>query len=123
MPATPGPAEGLSRWAADRTDLTRLLLALRQALVDDTVYEDLEAVLGEGVAPTPREAATLAERLRDVLRHLIEIVPHRVAPYPVEEMRLVMKLSSEQPPPQEARGHLRRFALAVLAVLDLLEDD
>ncbi|MGW7427601.1 DUF6415 family natural product biosynthesis protein [Streptomyces sp. NPDC054813] len=119
LPATPGPAEGLSRWATGRTDLTRLLLAFRQALVDDTEYEDLEAVFGEGSAPTSEEAVALTERLRDVLRHLIEIVPHRVAPYPVEEMRL----SGEEPLPQEACGHLRRFASAVLAVLDMLEGD
>jgi hypothetical protein len=123
MAATPGPIRVFPGRVTERADVTRLLIALRKALVDDTVYEDLEAVLGEYAAPTPEEVAALTDRLRGVLQQLIEIVPHRVMPYPVEEMRLVMRLSSEEPPPQEAHGHLHRFALAILMVLDLVEGD
>lgn len=122
MPASPGPVEGPPRPATRRTDLTALLVALRKSLVDETVYEDLEAVLGEYASPTPGEVATLTSRLREVLQQLVEIVPYRVAPYPVDEMRLVVRLGDEHPSPQDAHGHLRRFALAILTVLDLMED-
>jgi hypothetical protein len=49
-------------------------------------------------------------------------VPQLVQPYPVEEMRRLTCLSAQHPQPQSAPGHLRRFALAVLALLDLIGD-
>ncbi|MFI8836357.1 hypothetical protein ACIGPN_36065 [Streptomyces afghaniensis] len=38
-------------------------------------------------------------------------------PYPVDEMRRLIYLSAEHLHPDDAPGHLRRFALAILAIL------
>ncbi|WP_159039809.1 DUF6415 family natural product biosynthesis protein [Streptomyces sp. TP-A0356] len=120
MPTPSCPVEELPQWTTDRSALQTLLIALRQDLVEETVYEDLEALLGEHASPTPDEAAALAGRFRRVVDQLVQIVPHRVQPYPVDEVRLVNRLHAERPSAQEARGHLRRFAMAILDVLDLM---
>ncbi|WP_370418985.1 hypothetical protein AB8O64_11045 [Streptomyces sp. QH1-20] len=76
------------------------------------------------VAPlSDEDAARIADRFRRATRQLMQVVPHRVAMYPTEELRLLLALRDEQTPPDEALSYLRRYALAILAVLDLMGDD
>lgn len=55
--------------------------------------------------------------------HLVQVVPHRVAEYPTEEMRLLIALRDERPAPDNTLAHLRRYGLAILDLLDLMGDD
>lgn len=71
----------------------------------------------------PDDATRISDRFRRATTHLMQIVPHRVAMYPTEELRLLISLGDEQPTPDQAVAHLRRFALAVLAIIDLMGDD
>ncbi|MGW3957327.1 hypothetical protein ACWEKM_42065 [Streptomyces sp. NPDC004752] len=76
------------------------------------------------MAPTTAaDAARIADRFRRATGQLVQVVPHRVAVYPTEELRLVLVLRHEQPSPAQALSYLRRHALAILAVLDLMGDD
>ncbi|MEU0715610.1 hypothetical protein ABZ498_00325 [Streptomyces lavendulocolor] len=72
---------------------------------------------------TEEEAARITDRFRRATRQLLQVVPHRVAMYPTEELRLLLALRDEQPPPDEALSYLRRYALAIVAILDLMGDD
>jgi hypothetical protein len=69
------------------------------------------------------DAARITDRFRRATRQLMQVVPHRVAMYLTEELRLLLALRDEQPSPAEALSYLRRYALAILAVLDLMGDD
>ncbi|MEV8291025.1 DUF6415 family natural product biosynthesis protein, partial [Streptomyces niveus] len=71
----------------------------------------------------PDDATRISDRFRRATTHLMQVVPHRVATYPTEELRLLISLGDEQPTPDQAVAHLRRFALAVLAIIDLMGDD
>ncbi|MFG2313155.1 hypothetical protein ACGFS9_31485 [Streptomyces sp. NPDC048566] len=53
----------------------------------------------------------------------MQVVPHRVAVYPTEELRGLLALRDEQPSPAQALSYLRRYALAIFAILDLMGDD
>ncbi|MEU9748342.1 hypothetical protein [Streptomyces niveus] len=78
----------------------------------------------EKAAPMlPDEAIRISDRFRRATTHLKQVVPHRVAMYPTEEVRLLISLRDEQPDADQAVAHLRRFAFAVLAILDLMGDD
>ncbi|MFG2865490.1 hypothetical protein [Streptomyces sioyaensis] len=69
------------------------------------------------------EAKRITDRFRRATRQFLQIVPHRVAMYPTEELRLLLALRDEQPNPYEALSYLRRYALAIVALLDLMGDD
>ncbi|TFI27168.1 hypothetical protein [Streptomyces sp. 4R-3d] len=71
----------------------------------------------------PDEAIRISDRFRRATTHLVRVVPHRVAMYPTEELRLLISVRDEQPAPDQAVAHLRRFAFAILAILDLMGDD
>ncbi|GHF33429.1 hypothetical protein GCM10010218_13160 [Streptomyces mashuensis] len=76
------------------------------------------------VAPLSKgDAARIADRFRRATRQLMQVVPHRVSMYPTEELRHLLALRDEQPAPEDALSYLRRYALAILAVLDLMGDD
>lgn len=76
------------------------------------------------VAPlSPEDAARITDRFRRATRQLLQVTPHRVAIYPTEELRLLIALRNEQPAPGEALSYLRRYALAIVALLDLMGDD
>ncbi|MFF2851497.1 DUF6415 family natural product biosynthesis protein [Streptomyces sp. NPDC058001] len=115
-----------SRYSADDVTAGMLLLGLRRSLareaVNDELYDDLESVLGEHANLTPNEVPSVAERLRHSTTKLIEIIPHLVSPYPIDEVRRVIALCAEQPQPEAARRHLVRLATAVLTLLDLMGD-
>ena len=114
------------RTSNDHETLGVVLFGLRRSLaseaIDEQLYEDLEAVLGEYACPVPHLVAAIATRFREATTTFVEIVPHLVRPYPVDEMRRLIYLSAEHPHPNDAPGHLRRFALAILAILDLMGD-
>jgi hypothetical protein len=117
----------LSRRSSNDQDTAGMLLAgLRRSLaheaITDELYDDLEAVLGEHGHTGPNETAVIAGRFRTATTTFVEIVPYLVQPYPLDEMRCLIYVSAEHPRPDGARGHLRRFALAVLALLDLMGD-
>ncbi|MFE4173253.1 hypothetical protein ACFRR7_14575 [Streptomyces sp. NPDC056909] len=69
------------------------------------------------------EAARINDRFRRATTQLMHVAPHRAAMYPAEELRLLLALRDERPEPGQAVPHLRRFALAILALLDLMGDD
>ncbi|MFF3332641.1 DUF6415 family natural product biosynthesis protein [Streptomyces sp. NPDC002888] len=114
------------RTSDDHETLGTLLYSLRRSLaseaIDEQLYDDLESVLGEYAHPPPREVTAIAERLRKATTKFVEIVPYLVRPYPIDEMRRLIYLSAEHPHPEDTPGHLRRFALAILAILDLMGD-
>ncbi|MEV0487389.1 DUF6415 family natural product biosynthesis protein [Streptomyces sp. NPDC050508] len=121
-------AQLLNRQAStDEVTMGALLYCLRRSLayeaIDEQLWDDLDAVLGEFAPPAPYEMADIATRLRTATTGLVEIVAYDVRPYPVRQMRRLIFLSAEHPPPDGVRGHLNRFAMAILAVLDLLGDD
>lgn len=118
----------LSRRASNDHETARMLLAgLRRSLAHDAItdelYDDLEAVLGEHAHLGSHETEIIAGRFRKATTALVESMPHLVRPYPVEEMRRLIYLSAEHPAPEGAHGHVRRLALAILALLDLMGDD
>jgi hypothetical protein len=121
-------AEMVGRCSADEVTTGRVLAGLRRWVareaVSDALYEDLEAVLGEHASPAldPEEVAAIAARLRRATTGLVAIVPDLVKPYPIDEVRRVIDMRAQQPPPEEARGHLVRQAVAILALLDLMGD-
>ncbi|MFF2640006.1 hypothetical protein ACFVUB_09155 [Streptomyces niveus] len=71
----------------------------------------------------PEDATRISDRFRRATTHLMRVVPHRVAMYPTEELRLLISLRDEQPTPDQAVAHLRRFAFAILTILDLMGDE
>ncbi|MFJ3710374.1 hypothetical protein [Streptomyces sp. NPDC090053] len=69
------------------------------------------------------EAARISTMFGRATTQLVQIVPHRVAEYPTEELRLLVALRDERPAPGETLAHLRRYGLAILDLLDLMGDD
>ncbi len=100
-----------------------LLRSLALESLDHQLFEDLEAVLGEHAHPTSWQIVAIAERLREATTRLVEFVPYLVRPYPLDEIMRLVDLSAEHPISEHAHGHVRRFALAVLALIDLVGDD
>ncbi|WP_235464269.1 hypothetical protein [Streptomyces platensis] len=76
------------------------------------------------VAPLcPEDSARIADRFRRATRQLLQVAPHRVAFYPTDELRQLIALRNERPAQGEALSYLRRYALAIVALLDLMGDD
>lgn len=69
------------------------------------------------------DAKRITARFNRATRQLVQVVPHRVATYPREEMSRLIALDSERPTEDVVLSYLRRYALAIIAVLDLLGDD
>lgn len=72
---------------------------------------------------SPQDAARISDRFRRATHQLVQVAPHRVAIYPIEELRLLITLRNERPASGEALSYLRRYALAIVALLDLMGDD
>ncbi|MGW2917695.1 hypothetical protein ACWDBF_07500 [Streptomyces angustmyceticus] len=53
----------------------------------------------------------------------MQVAPYRVAAYPTEELQRLLALRNEQPAPSEALSYLRRYAMEITRVLDLMGDD
>ncbi|MFH8466018.1 hypothetical protein [Streptomyces sp. NPDC017991] len=114
----------VAAWAHDAETASRVDLGLRRFLASDAVtvdlYDDLETVLGENAARlSPEDSLVISDRLKDVAPVLKEVVERLLKPYP-PEMDAVMDRSSEFPGPDDAHGHLVRFASSILSVLDLM---
>jgi hypothetical protein len=71
----------------------------------------------------PEEVARLGDRFRRATNQLVQVLPLRVVPYPTEEMRHLLAVRDEHPKPDQGVCHLRRFALALLTLFDLMGDD
>ncbi|MET7608955.1 hypothetical protein ABZS96_42725 [Streptomyces avermitilis] len=117
----------LSRRASGDDETVRtLLVGLRRSLAHEAIteklWDDLEAVLGEHARPTAYESAVIARRFRKATITFVEIVPHLVRPYPLAELTRLINVSAEHPRVEATHGHLRRFALAILTLLDLVGD-
>lgn len=69
------------------------------------------------------EAARITDRFHRATAQLLQIVPHRVRWYPTQEVCRLLALRDERPAPDEALSHLRRYALAIVDLLDLMGDD
>ncbi|MCL7381274.1 hypothetical protein [Streptomyces sp. 35G-GA-8] len=129
----------LSRSLADEGISDDLIDTLEEVLADrpgrparSWRLDDLAIRLGlpacrqqppEVVPLSCEDAARINDRFRRATRQLVQVVPHRVAMYPTEELRHLLALRDEQPDPDEALWYLRRYALAILALLDLMGDD
>lgn len=72
---------------------------------------------------TQEEAARITDRFRRATRQLMQVAPYRVAAYPTEELQRLLALRNEQPAPSEALSYLRRYAMEITRVLDLMGDD
>lgn len=120
-------AELLSQQSStDDETLGVLLFSLRRSLVREEIgeelYDDLDAVLDEYARPTPDKIGQIAERFRKVTTKLVNVVPHVVTPCPVDEVQRLIDLRTEYPCPENAYGHLARFAITILSLLDLMGD-
>ncbi|MFD4553494.1 DUF6415 family natural product biosynthesis protein [Streptomyces sp. NPDC058469] len=104
-----------------------LLVGLRRFLaneaIDDELWDDLDAVLGEFTPPASHEIAAITARFRRATTTLVEIVPSLVRPYPLWPLQRLIFLSAEHPSPEYARGHLNRLAMGILDLLELMGDD
>ncbi|MFE0257274.1 hypothetical protein [Streptomyces sp. NPDC059010] len=69
------------------------------------------------------EAARIATRFNRATTQLMQVAPHRVAMYPTDELRRLLALRDERPSEGEELSHLRRYALAIVDILDLMGDD
>ncbi|KAB1140244.1 hypothetical protein F7R91_36885 [Streptomyces luteolifulvus] len=111
----------------DEETLGALLRSLRRSLahegIDDQLWDSLDAVLGEFAPPAPHDMASIAVRLRTSTTKLVEVVPYLLRPYPLRQMQRLIFLSAEHPRPEGTLGHLNRFAMGILSVLDLMGDD
>ncbi|MER5971664.1 DUF6415 family natural product biosynthesis protein [Streptomyces sp. NPDC002055] len=77
-----------------------------------------------GVAPlSPADTARITDQFRRATSQLIQIAPHRVAVYPTDELRRLLALRDERPAPDQALSHLRRYAMVISDLLDLMGDD
>ncbi|WP_433860176.1 hypothetical protein [Streptomyces kronopolitis] len=72
---------------------------------------------------SPEDATRIAERFRRATRLLLQIAPHRIAIYPTDELRRLIVLRDLRPAPDQMLRYLRQYALAIVAVLDLMGDD
>ncbi|WP_256076495.1 hypothetical protein [Streptomyces sp. BpilaLS-43] len=80
---------------------------------------------GPTTAPfSEQDARRISDRFRRATRQLLQVAPYRVVPYyPTQELSLLVALRDEEVSPGEALPYLRRYALAILAVLELMGDD
>lgn len=80
---------------------------------------------------TPQEASPLSQeeavritnRFRRATHQLVRVAPQRVQMYPTEELRHLLALHDEQPSEGAELSYLRRYALAIVALVDLMGDD
>lgn len=119
----------MRRFSRDPGAVLLLLAALRESPVADIVstrlYDDLELVLGEQDLLSGADLAPLIRRLDAALAQLVGIVPHRVHPYPDAVLDRIQHLLGEPMPQEQSRllSLVRRVALAVLELLDLMNDE
>ncbi|RCG24079.1 hypothetical protein DTL70_12400 [Streptomyces diacarni] len=102
--------------------------SLRRPKLDDVLVRlrlPLPRRCRRGSAPPmdPAEAARITDHFRSATTELKQLAPHRTAVCPIREIARLIALADERPPPDQAVAHLRRYAFAILDVLDLMGDD
>ena len=124
-----GPGTTMRRYSRDPGAVLLLLAALRESPVADIVsvrlYDDLELVLGERDRLSGTDLAPLIRRLDAALAQLVGVVPHCVHPYPDAALYRAQCLLGKPMPqePNQVLSLVRRVALAVLELLDLMNDE
>ncbi|MFI8811350.1 MULTISPECIES: hypothetical protein [unclassified Streptomyces] len=125
-------AEGISD---DLIDTVEEILGDRPSIVADGGGQRLDGVLVRLGLPVPRrrppaveplsaaDTARIAHRFRRATHQLMQVAPHRVAVFPTEELCHLLALRNERPAPGEALSYLRRYALAIVTLLNLMGDD
>ncbi|NUS17018.1 MAG: hypothetical protein HOY69_37425 [Streptomyces sp.] len=118
---------------ADRACVARLLAGLRELSLTElpatpgieSIFDDLERVLGESAAVAQADVPPLAQRLHVVFRRLMGLsrVPSSGVTRSTADATAGLLTELMPPDLRGARGYLRRLALAVSDLLDeLLED-
>ncbi|MGW3118538.1 hypothetical protein ACWDBW_15610 [Streptomyces sp. NPDC001107] len=69
------------------------------------------------------EAARITDRFNRATAQLVQVLPHRVGWHPTEEVCRLLALRDARPAPDQVLSHLRRYALAIVDILDLMGDD
>ncbi|MGI5397130.1 DUF6415 family natural product biosynthesis protein [Streptomyces sp. CA-251251] len=107
--------------------MRRLIAGLSRSLagegISDALYDTLNGVL-DGYAPADEgDAERIADLFRRSARQLVHMVPHLTLMYPTEEIRRLRTFRDSSVPADRLVPHLRRFALSISALLDLMGDD
>ncbi|MGW7463642.1 hypothetical protein ACWGJT_02795 [Streptomyces xantholiticus] len=105
---------------AGTATLQRVLTALRLSLVDESVYENLEDVLGPYASIDATRAVVLTSRLQRALDGVLPAIWHLHGHRPAYARAVELRHAERPAHLDEARAHLRRLALATMDVLDLL---
>ncbi|MFJ5952231.1 hypothetical protein [Streptomyces noursei] len=71
----------------------------------------------------PQDAARITACFRRVTRLLVQIAPYRTGDYPTQQIARLCELEEERPAETDVFGYLRRYAVAIVALLDLMGDD
>ncbi|MGW7283162.1 DUF6415 family natural product biosynthesis protein [Streptomyces sp. NPDC054844] len=107
--------------------MCRLIAGLSRSLAGDGISDDLYDALNgvfDGYAPADEgDAERIADLFRRSARQLVHIVPHLTLMYPTQEIRRLRAFRDSNVPADGLVPHLRRFALSISALLDLMGDD
>ncbi|WP_353946457.1 hypothetical protein ABII15_35885 [Streptomyces sp. HUAS MG91] len=108
-------------------DLHRIINSLARSLAEDdlsdAVYDALNDVLDAAEHFTPGQLLVIGNRFRSAARQLIYSAPHRTPVYPMDEIVRLKGLHEERPDLDGALLYVRRFAIAISALLDVMGDD
>lgn len=108
-------------------DLHRIINALARSLADegisDAIYDALNEVLDAATDFTPDQLLHISNTLRSAGRQLIHIAPYRTVFCPTAQIAGLRTLHDEQPALEHALSYVRRFAVAISALLDEMGDD
>lgn len=77
-------------------------------------------------SPAPMDegnAARIKDHFDRATRRLVHMAPHRTTTYPTTELNLLVAYRNSTPAAAQMKSFLRRYALAILAVIDLMGDD
>ncbi|MFE9679480.1 DUF6415 family natural product biosynthesis protein [Streptomyces sp. NPDC006259] len=117
---------GIKDWTPPhrREEMEHLLERLRAGLPVDAAFDDIDAVLGGGPAPSDERIDELTDRFRGNLMVLVDRVLERQAGDLEERVRLVARARDLR---QEGPGvgvsplaHLRRLAFTAQELLEIL---
>lgn len=65
----------------------------------------------------------ITDHFRRATHQLVRVAPHRTEWYPTEELTRLRALRDERPLAGEELRYLRRYAIAIVALLELMGDD
>ncbi|MFZ3557186.1 hypothetical protein [Streptomyces sp. BH055] len=106
-------------------ELHRIINALTRSLAEDglsdSVYDALNDVL-DAKDLTPGQLMQIGNKFRSAARQLVHTAPHQTTFYPADEIARLTALHEERPDPDGALSYVRRFAVAISALLDLMGD-